>query len=96
MKLSCLPKISAIRRWSPKSVMEACQRNNLYTCGENRSYRCMLDAVFFSEPTYDNLYRIASDIKKHSENQSITSVMSILEKEAVKTVFVVEEEENGN
>ena len=90
-----LPEIKAARKWSPESVMDACQKNNLYTCGENRSYRCMLDEVFFSEPTYDNLYRIALDIQKHSRDQTISNVMCILENEAVKTIFeIVKEPDN--
>lgn len=92
MGSNCLPIIEAERKWSVSSVMAACQKNNLYTCGSNRNYKCMLDEVFFSEPTYDNLYRIASDIQRHSDNQTISNVMYILENEAVKTTFEIKEE----
>lgn len=91
------PIITAHRKWSVESVMETCQKNHLYTCGTNRQYRCMLDSVYFSDPTYENLYKIATDIVKHSEDQTVTNVMTILEKEAVTTTFdIVEETEDGN
>lgn len=91
------PNIIVYRKWSVESVMEACQKNHLYTCGTNRQYRCMLDSVFFSDPTYENLYKIATDIVKHSEDQTVTNVMTILEKEAVTITFdIVEETEDGN
>lgn len=91
MSTNYLPNIIATRKWSPESVMETCQRNNLYTCGDNWEYRRMLSGVFYSNPTYVNLYKTACDIQKHSENQSIENVMFILEREAVITTFEIEE-----
>ena len=43
-----------------------------------------------SQPTYENLYRLAKDICEHSEDQTITNVMFILEREAVTTTFEID------
>ena len=42
------------------------------------------------QPTVENLYRLAKDIKEHSEGQTITNVMFILERDAVTTIFEID------
>ncbi len=50
----------------------------------------MLEMVETMNPTYENLYTVACDIKEHSDNQTITNVMFILEREAVTTTFEID------
>ena len=92
MIINNLPTISTERRWSVSSVMAACKKNNLYTCGDNQEYERMLSAVYCMQPTHENLYKVACDICKHSDNQTISDVMFILENEAVVTYFIIEKE----
>ncbi len=87
------PEIKVKRMWSSESVRIACIRNDLYTCGDCKDYSQMLNSVDSMEPTVENLYLIAKDIKDHSDDQTIGNVMFILEKMAVTTIYEIEGEE---
>lgn len=89
-----VPKIDAIRLWSPSKVREACIANQLYTRGDNASYSLLLEWIGTVSPTLGNLYLAAEDICEHSTGNSITNVMYILEKEAVVTVYDIEDEDD--
>ena len=65
------PDIKAIRRWSDDSVQAACIKNDLYTRGTYDQYDKMLKSADVLQPTVENLYRLAKDIKEHSEGQTI-------------------------
>jgi len=84
------PNITTRRSWSAGSVRAACIRHDLYTAGDTEDYDHMLSWVERLYPNTDNLYFIAEDIKKHSDEQTITNVMFILEREAVTTTFEIE------
>ena len=84
------PDIKATRNWSDDSVRAACIGNNLYTRGTCEEYSRMLEMVEVMNPTYENLYTVARDIKEHSKDQTITNVMFILEHEAVITTFEID------
>jgi len=88
------PKIKTNRFWDMESVRELCIKNNLYTCGGCEEYDRMLNMVKSVEPSTENLYRIAKDIVEHSDCQTISNVMFILEK-AVTTTFEIENEHGG-
>ena len=57
------PDIKAIRRWSDDSVQATCIKNNLYTRGTYDQYDKMLKSADVLQPTVENLYRLAKDIK---------------------------------
>lgn len=86
------PNITENKFWDAESVREMCIRHRLYTCGDSEEYEHMLNWVSRLYPNTENLYFIAKDIKEHSEDQTISNVMFILHKEAVTTVFDIEEE----
>ncbi len=88
-----IPKIKANRFWDMESVRGACVKNNLYTCGDCEEYDHMLNLVKMFKPTTKNLYVIAEDIWVHSDGQTISNIMFILENEAVTTTFKIEGEE---
>ena len=83
-------EINAKRRWSFDSVRAACIRNHLYTGGTCEEYSAMLEMVETTNPTYENLYIVACDIKEHSDGQTIPNVMFILEREAVTTTLEID------
>lgn len=87
------PEIKITRKWSLKSVREACIKNNLYTCGDCEEYDHMLNWVERLYPSTENMYFIANDIVEHSEDQTISNVMFILEKDAINTFFEIDGEE---
>ncbi len=82
--------ITRNRSWGSDTVRDACIRNDLYTCGGNEAYSAMLDMVERTEPTTKAMYLVAKDIQEHSEDQTITNVMYILEREAVITTFEID------
>ena len=81
--------ITRNRRWGRDTVREACIANHLYTCGDNEAYNKMLDMVERTSPTTKAMYLVAKDIQEHSDMQTITNVMFILEREAVITTFEI-------
>lgn len=87
------PEIKTTRKWSLGSVREACIKNNLYTCGDCEEYDHMLNWVERLYPSTENMYFIANDIVEHSEGQTISNVMFILEKDAINTFFEIDGEE---
>ena len=50
----------------------------------------MLNWVGRLYPNTENLYFIAEDIQKHSDDQTITNIMFCLEQEAVTTTFEID------
>lgn len=84
------PNIAVNRRWSGMSVRQTCIKHDLYTCGDNEDYEHMLNWVERLYPNTENLYFIAEDIQKHSDDQTITNIMFCLEQEAVTTTFEID------
>lgn len=87
------PEIKITRKWSLMSVRAACIKNDLYTCGDCEEYDHMLNWVERLYPNTENIYFIAKDIVEHSEDQTISNVMFILEKDAINTFFEIDGEE---
>lgn len=83
-------EIKVKRRWSIDTVRSACTRNSLYTAGTSGEYERMMELVKSTNPTCENLYTVACDIKEHSDDQTITNVMFILERETVITTFEID------
>lgn len=82
--------IKANRFWNSGNVRKVCIENNLYTLGTEDEYEHLLHKVNSMEPTYENLYTIARNINEHSDDQTITNIMFILEREAVITTFEID------
>lgn len=87
--IMAVPPITTSRHWDMDSVRCACIKNNLYTHGSNESYSRMLRLTDAIPPTEENIYKIAEDINRHSEGQTITNIMFILENEAITTTFEI-------
>ncbi len=88
-----MPKIETKRIWNWDRVRTTCVKNQLYTAGSNEDYMHMLDWVDRLYPNLENMYFIAEDICKHSDDQTISNVMFILERDAIITVFDIEGED---
>lgn len=84
------PNITTNRTWSAESVRTTCIRHNFYTAGDCEDYEHMLNWVGRLYPNTENLYLIAQDIQKHSDDQTITNIMFCLEQEAVTTTFEID------
>jgi len=87
-----VPKIKVNRQWSAARVRQVCVDNGLYTRGNNQQYEGMLDYVRDSYPDTESLYLVAMDILTHSDEQTVTNIMYLLEKGAVAMTFEIEEE----
>lgn len=91
------PKMAAVKEikmWSAASVRQACIDCDLYTNGDNEEYEAMLSLVSRLYPDTESIRRIAADIVEHSEDQTVSNVMSILANEAVSTIYEIEGEED--
>ena len=66
------------------------EASGLWERGTYDQYDKMLKSADVLQPTVENLYRLAKDIKEHSEGQTITNVMFILERDAVTTIFEID------
>jgi len=85
------PMITEVRKWNSMSVRNVCVNNDLYTCGCNEDYIRLLDEVNLMEPTKENIYRVATDIVKHSDEQTVSNVMFLLANQAVTVSFAIAE-----
>lgn len=86
------PKITEQVIWSATEVRHLCIKNEWYTRGDNRAYSAMLDMVDESEPTTSNLYKVAKDIKEHSNTDSdIAGIMFLMKKYCVTSFYTIEE-----
>ena len=84
------PEIEVEDRWSSDEVRHLCIRHELYTEGDTRAYRKMLDMVDELEPTTANIYKVARDIAEHSADQPpVESIMFLLKREAVMTYYSI-------
>lgn len=84
------PIITEEKQISSSSVRECCIKHDLYTSGSCREYDKMLNMADENEFSLRLLYDLAKDITEHSEDQTITSVMFLLNKDAVNTFYTVE------
>ena len=86
-------KIETRRYWDHTYVRELCIRNNWYTCGDNTAYQKMLDYVDNHKPTPTSIYKVALDIKSHSNiDESVCHMMDDIEKYCVNTFYYLPEE----
>ena len=83
------PKITEEKVIDADSVRCCCIKHNLYTKGSCRDYDFMLNFADVQGYSLKNLFEIASDICKHSENQTVENVMFLLGKDAVRTIYHV-------
>lgn len=95
MTTTKIPYIETYRHWCSDDVRCMCIRNDLYTKGTNEEYGLMLKMVDLAAggPTTKNMYLIAKDIFDHSENQTISNIMYMIEREVVYTCFEIDGEE---
>lgn len=82
------PEITEIRSMSCYSVRACCIKNDLYTHGTVRDYDRMLMKAE-GEFSLKLLYETAIDIYEHSEDQTVTNIMSLLARDAVTTVYEI-------
>jgi hypothetical protein len=81
------PEIRTTRTWDADDVRQTCIRFGLYTRGDSAHYKAILEEVDTMQPTPENLYTVAVDICDHSEEQTVTNIMMLLEKYAVTTLY---------
>ena len=85
-------KIIETRHWNSLDVRAMCIREHLYTRGTSRDYDAMLESVedeLF--PALEDIYRVAEDINRHSEGQTVTNIMYMLANNVIKSCFDIEE-----
>lgn len=84
-----VPNFYVTRMWDVKQMRCMCLDNSLYADGSTVEYHRMLAFVDATEPTYENIYRIAADINAHSENQTVENIMHLIERHVVITEFEI-------
>ena len=67
------PNITVNRQWTRYTVRQTCIKHDLYTCGDNEDYDHMLSWVERLYPNVENLYFIAEDIQKHSNEHHVSA-----------------------
>lgn len=83
-------KIKAIRHWNPTTVQNLCIKEDWYIFGDNSEFDAMLEIVRTKKPTTTNLYKVAKDIADHSEYQTITNIMYVIENNAIRTSYEID------
>ena len=91
-----IPEIRKIEYWAPQLVQDFCVKNNMYTCGTNSDYTAMFVFVQHHEPTTENLYIVADDILKHSDDEVnrnflVSDIMTFLMKRTVTLDYIFED-----
>lgn len=96
--------IKEIKITSSDDIREFCIRNNMYTCGNNDDYTKLLNYVNDNHLniTIEVLHNIASDIYWHSKgynsdfaNDEILYLMGLINREAVCTMYINEDNYEG-
>lgn len=91
-----IPEITVESMWSWSDIQRLCIKNDWYTRGDARAYGEMLDFVDKHEPTAINIYKVAQDILKHSEESEclyIEAIMFEIANEVVETLYTVKRKE---
>ena len=81
------PEITEEKVITADDVRSCCIKHNLYTMGTCRDYDFMLNFIDVQGYSLKNLYEIAEDICKYSEDQTVENVMFLLGKDAVRTFY---------
>ena len=88
--------INEEKRWWTSEIRNMCIENNWYTAGTVKEYSEMLEFVEEHEPTTENIYKVASDIFKHTSindkggGADIENIMFIIANDVVKTFFEIQ------
>ena len=85
-------EIKEYRTWSVEDVRAMCIRERLYTAGTGEEYRAMFRMVNELTPTDENIYRVAEDISRHCNFQTVTSIMYMLANDVVRRGFEIVED----
>ena len=88
-----VPEIKVEKRWYPDDVRDLCIREKWYTKGNNEDYEQMLEYVdlYYDNPALEHLYRVAENICRHTDEQTISNVMFLLERYCVHTFYTIDE-----
>ena len=85
-----IPKIESKRNWDIAGLQKLIEKKKFYNTDPERREK-MIAFVEKSEPTYENIYRVATDIQHNSKKaMAVTEIMTMLEKDAVHTEFSVD------
>ena len=80
-------KIIETRHWNVLDVRLMCVRK-----GSDEDYCKMLDIVRDNpHPTLEDIYQVAEDINRHSEDQTVTNIMYMLSNGVVHRCYDIEE-----
>lgn len=83
-------RILCERFWSAESVRMVCVRHGLYTLGSNVFYNDMLSYVNeHKHPSVNDLFCVARNIDNWSDDSNLESVMFMLEREAITSVYKI-------
>lgn len=91
------PFILKTDEWSSATVLKMCMNHDFYDAGTTTEYHAMLDMADRNEPNDNILYQLAKDICAHTKSlekstmDDIALIMRLLRKEAVDTIYTVEE-----
>ena len=84
-----IPKIEASRSWNINGLEKLINSKKFYVDAPERREQ-MMDFVKSSTPTYENIYRVATDIQWTSKKRvTINDIMALIEKNAVDTEFSI-------
>lgn len=76
------------KRLYMEDVRTMCIRNELYTRGDNSAYSDMLDMCEYGTITTRNIYKIAEDIKYHSDTTKTVDDIAYMLMQKVVLVIV--------
>lgn len=89
-----IPKIEASRSWNITGLEKLINSKKFYVDAPEKREQ-MMDFVKSSTPTYENIYRVATDIKWNSKkNITINEIMALIEKNAVDIEFSIVDDFN--
>ena len=84
------PVIKANRNWNFERIRTMCIKHNFYNAGTNEDYEKLAKLIGNKVPTYLNIYKVADDIRRHTNNSpGLTTIMRLIESECVFTSFKV-------
>lgn len=83
-------KITENRKFNLAGIRRTCIENNLFTCGDDAAYQGMLNLAGDTIPTPEGLYKVATFIADHSDDETVENVMFLLANNAVYYTYQIE------
>lgn len=90
------PELDEVIYWTEETFVRTCIKHNFYNAGNNKDYSEIIDFINHTNPTKENIYKVAKNIFDNTESEkpgfTIEYIMFVLINEVAKRFIYIKKD----